>query len=72
MRNMQQYLQNPERFMNQEPKAPKQVKEKAKKTVYRDLHKENIHCIKCKDMQEIKAYEMRMLDYNCELLKQLP
>jgi len=72
MRNMQQYLQNPESFTNQEPRAPKQVKEKPKQTVYRDLHPENTKCIKCQDLQSIKAYEMRMLESNCELLKQLP
>jgi WD40 repeat protein len=72
MRNMQQYLQNPESFGNREPAAPTEPQEKVKKVSYRDIYKPTSTCETCKEKQTIARNQLNSLTANCDLLKNLP
>jgi len=72
MRNMQQFLQNPESFTTSEPRAKEEPKEKVKQTVYRDIDRPKTKCPKCLNRAEIKASEIKSFENNCHLLKNLP
>lgn len=71
LRNMQQFLQNPQSMASQEPRESNESQEKPKKTEFRAIY-DKPTCVKCREKQMIKTMEKDSLDLNCDLIRDLP